>query len=580
MHAHSIAAILALSLVPSLLAQTTPAPCFEPALGVNLGLGDDQVSQGNALGFSFPGPGNTVVTAIDISSNGFIWLGSNANSDCCNGYVPGFLTDMPRIAPFWTDLYPPASTSGVWFNTFPATATTLARAVVTWDQIPEIGMTTPFTVQLQLLADGSFTFQYDTSVSNVNHDVLIGCTEGIAAVGSPVDFSTITSQNPYLSGTDPTIYELQSLTFDMAGGSYEFLPNGAGGYIVIDRPSCVQIPARVQTFGRGCPKPAVVYEQFDFQNQIDLSNTAINFVGSPTGGYVAIPGTGFFTPTSAPIATGDDVVTGPFTLPFTFAYPGGSTNQIDISSNGFLWLQTGNFDPRCCSGYSAGFVADAASIAALWQDLNPSQGGSVHFDVDPSNTEVHITWMNVPEYFNTGTNTVQITLRSDSSFQLSYGTVANVSHDCLVGFSQGGGAADPGSIDFSASLPFTLGSGGIPLALNAQVGSMPIYGTNFVMETTDFPANSVFGVMALGFGQFVPGVDLGSFGMPGCEQNITLDATLFFALTSNPAPFSFAVPNNTAFGGVKINAQAVTLSPGANAAGALTSNGLQMTIGS
>ena len=81
MQRHISAAFFAAILGSYALAQT-PAPCFESNLGTNLGLGDDQVSQGNALGFTFNGPGNTAVTAIDISSNGFIWLGSNPNSEC------------------------------------------------------------------------------------------------------------------------------------------------------------------------------------------------------------------------------------------------------------------------------------------------------------------------------------------------------------------------------------------------------------------------------------------------------------------------------------------------------------------
>ena len=571
-------AAFAAALSPALLAQITPAPCFEANLGANLALGDDQVSQGNALGFSFTGPGGAAVTAIDISSNGFVWLASNPNAACCNGDLTTFLTDMPRIAPLWMDLYPPGG-NGVYFNTFPATTTSLARAVVTWYQIPEYGTTNPLTVQLQLLEDGSFTFTYDTSTSNTLHTALVGCTEGVTAVGNAVDFSGINSTNPHFSGTNPTIQEEFIQTFDIAGASYEFIPNGTGGYIVLDRPSCTVYAARVSTFGIGCPKPAVSYELFDATNLIDLSNTAIDFIGGPNTGYVAIPSTGFFTPVSAPIASGDDVVSGPFTLPFTFAFPGGSTNQIEISSNGFVWLSTGNFNSRCCTGDPAAFCFDPASLAALWQDLNPSQGGTVHFDVDPNNTEVHITWLNVPEYFNQGSNTAQITLRSDSSFRLSYGAVANIAHDCLVGFSQGNGAVDPGSIDFSASLPFQIGAGGLPLALAAQTGSLPVYGSNFVLETSSFPANSVFGVMAFGLQQLAPSIDLGPLGMPGCEQSISLDSTQFFALTNNPAPFTFPIPNNTAFGGVVLKAQSVTLSPGANAAGAITSNGVQFTIG-
>jgi hypothetical protein len=569
----SPAALLAASLATSLAAQ---APCFESNLGSNLGLGDDAVAQNLPLGFTFPGPGNVQVTDISVSSNGFVWLGSSFDSGCCNGDQFAFVSGLPRIAPVWMDLYPPSG-NGVFFNTFPAAPGVPARAVITWDQVPEYANNVPFTVQLQLFDNGSFTFLYDGNVTNAWHTMLVGVTEGNNATPNSIDFSSISSSNPYLSGANPTLFEEQSQVFDLAGSSYQFLPNGSGGYIVLDRPNCAM--GRVTKFGRGCPQPAVAYELFDWQNLIDLSNTAIDFVGNATAGYVAIPTTGFFTGYSNVVPAGDDTVSGPYTLPFTFTFPGGSTNQIDISSNGFLWLSTGNWDPRCCYGDPTTFLNDGPSIAALWQDLNPNNGGNVYFDVDPNGTEVHITWANVPEYYNTGANTAQITLRSDGSFRLSWQNVANVSHDCLVGFSQGNGALDPGSIDFSAALPFTMSAGGAPLALDPQFGSRPQIGGTFTMEIGSYPASSLFGVMALGLIQHLTGIDLTGLGMPGCRQHVSLDATQFVPLLQNPAPFAMTLPNNTAFLGLELQAQALTLSPGVNALGVVSSNGLTLRVG-
>src|ERR1044072_3307076 len=63
-----------LALAAGLAAQS--APCFETSLGANIGAGDDTVSYTRALGFTFPGPAGPVTT-IDISSNGFVWLGTH-----------------------------------------------------------------------------------------------------------------------------------------------------------------------------------------------------------------------------------------------------------------------------------------------------------------------------------------------------------------------------------------------------------------------------------------------------------------------------------------------------------------------
>ncbi len=570
------AAALAAALSVSVRAQASGAPCFETNLGTNLQLGDDAVAANNVLGFTFPGPGGAQVTSIDISSNGFVWLGSNTANGCCGGWLQDFLTNTARIAPMWSDLYPPGG-NGVFFNTFPATPSSLARAVVTWDQIPEFGNTAPMTVQLQLFADGSMVFVYDANCSNLYHNVLVGVTEGTAAVANAVDFSGIGVTAPHISGTNPTIHEELSSTFDIAGKSFEFLPNGQGGYIVVDRPTCAF--ANVSSFGLGCPKPAVSYELFTATNPIDLSNATIDFLAAQGSGYAAVPSTGFFTGYTNAIATGDDVVTGPFQLPFSFAFPGGSTTAIDVSSNGFVWLSTGNWNSRCCYGDPATFVTDPASIAVLWQDLNPSQGGQIYFDVDPSNTAVHITWLNVPEYYNSGTNTCQLTLRSDGSFRMAWQGVANVSHDCLVGFSQGNGAIDPGSRDLSTSLPFVFGPGGTPLSLAPQTGSRPVIGTTFTMEIDRITAGSTLGAMVFGFNALVPGLDLSPLGMPGCEQNISLDASSFFPLLTTPATFPFAVPNSSGLVGYTLYAQAGTVTPGINLPGVAVSNGLAIQLG-
>src|SRR5580765_7204003 len=92
----------------SMLAQSVP--CFEPAFGTNIGAGDDTVSFNNALGFTFPGPSGPV-TAIDMSSNGVVWLGTNPvnGSECCSGNPTGLTAGNPRVAGYWMDLYPPGA---------------------------------------------------------------------------------------------------------------------------------------------------------------------------------------------------------------------------------------------------------------------------------------------------------------------------------------------------------------------------------------------------------------------------------------------------------------------------------------
>jgi len=573
MRTQTLAALVVASLVPALCAQgAIGAPCFVTQFGTNLNLSDDSVSLNNALGFTFPGPAGNVA-AISVSSNGFVWLGSNSNSECCNGYLPSFLTSMARIAPVWMDLNP-SQTGAVWFNTFPASGSQPASAVVTWDSVPEFSETAPMTIQLQMFADGSFTFLYDSACYNFWHTMLNGVTQGGTAVANPVDFSGITGGTPHLSGTNPTVEEEQTQVFDVAGRSFAFIPNGTGGYIVLDRPGCTL--ANTETYGHGCPSPSAGYEFFPVPALIDLSNIAIDFTPTGGGGFVAIPGTGFFTGYTNSQAFFDDEVRGPYALGFTFPFPGGSTSAIDISSNGFIWMQTGNTDSRCCSGYPAGFLADPASIAALWMDLYPPGGGSIYFDTTPG--EAHITWAGVPEYFNGPPQTAQITLRSNGSFRLAYGVVNNSNHDVLVGYSQGNVLVDPGSHDFSAG-PVIINAGGAPMALRSQPGSRPVLGTTYTMDIDQSTNGAIVGIMLFGGTGFNPGIDLTVIGMPGCELYASLDVMLTVVLPGPVTPFPIGIPNIPALAGSLLFGEAAALVPTANPLGLATSNGIKLTVG-
>jgi len=513
------------------------------------------------------------VTSIDISSNGFVWLGSSFDSACCNGNEFDFLAGLPRIAAMWTDLYPPAG-GDVYFNTFAASGGQPASAAITWLDVPEIGQPTPQTVQLQLFADGSFLITYDGRVANVFHDALVGVTAGNTAAANAIDFSSILPSSPLDTGTNPSAYEVQSFTFDLTGKSYAFLPNGTGGYLIFQQAACTF--ASATSYGVGCPKPATSYELFPLANTFDLSNTAIEFFPNGLGGYIAIPSTGFFTPTSANLGFSDDEVQGPFTLPFSFPFPGGSTSVIDIASNGFVWLSTGNFDSRCCFGDPAAFIADPASIAVLWQDLFPPGGGTIHFDTVGA-TEAHITWSNVPEFGTPGSaNTAQLTLRSDGSWRLSYGACDNVNHDLLVGITQGTSQIDPGSTDYSAGV-FQVGNGGTPLRLSAA--TLPSLGTTLQMDVDQVSAGSLLGVLILGFNQVNPGVDLTFLGMPGCDLYATLDTQLPFPLAGPVTTLPLPIPATPSLAGFTFATQAATFTPAANAFGFLSSNGVSLTVG-
>ena len=239
MHLTSSAALCALLTAAPLLAQT---PCFETNLGTNLNLTDDSVATNRALGFSFPF-GASTVTAVSVSSNGFVWLGNSTDSACCNGDVNAFLSGLARIAGLWTDL-DPGSNGGVFFNTFPG------RAVITWNQVPEYGVGVPFTFQIQLLSTGAVTMFWDGTVGVTGHTALVGITPGGGAANPGArDYSATL---PFNTGTVATVFEsFPANSFDLRGRVIDFTPNGQGGYAVTAHTGCQF--ASFQQYGLGCP---------------------------------------------------------------------------------------------------------------------------------------------------------------------------------------------------------------------------------------------------------------------------------------------------------------------------------------
>src|SRR5690606_19179874 len=142
-------------------------------------------------------------------------------------------------------------------------------------------------------------------------------------------------------------------------------------------------------------------------------------------------------------------------LGFTFPFGGAFYDSVCVSSNGFLYLhdstgtQPAPTASRCCNGDVSSLLSSTnPMICPLWQDHNPNAGGTVNFNaVGPF---ALITWDNVPEYGQPVANTYQVALFPNGTIEIRYGSIANVNHVALIGWSPGNGATDPGNSDLSA----------------------------------------------------------------------------------------------------------------------------------
>ncbi len=357
--------------------------------------------------------------------------------------------------------------------------------------------------------------------------------------------------------------------------------------------------AHYVSIGDGCYfRPHAFYESFPASALApDLANTAQQWVNVGTN-YIIVPSGAAFVPSTSPSlsagaygasssANWDDAISAPFTLPFTFNYPGGSTNDITISSNGCVYLAavTSNSYDVCGAAYGSvvPFRDQAPRLCAYFHDLDLSVGGSLHYDVDPANQFVRITWTAVPEWpVASALNTMQITLEANGNVTVVIGVVRNTSvgngNNALWGFTPGLGSRLAPPVDISASMPYTTGDGAIPPVLS--MSARPVLGTTPNIVTTNVTPGTIIQILAAGdVLQPVP-VDLGFLGMPGCALNVNPFVFLTNIITGNNTfEQPLAIPLNPSLQNVQLVFQGAPLTAGLNAFGIILSNGICVRIG-
>lgn len=215
-------------------------PGLDPAtLGTDIAAADDTVNPSHALGFTFPYPdGVGSTTVIDIAPNGYIYLeaGTNTSSRCCNGVdtsgvpVADFFAATPSFALFGQDLNVSTTSAtgngAIFFQTDNSSV-----ATITWFEAGEFGNAGSMnTCSIQLHVDGRVTMTWN-DVDLLTHRALVGYSpgNGVADPG-PVDFT----MQPITGSAGVPIYQgFLNSPFPLDGQTIEFIPDGAGSYIVI-----------------------------------------------------------------------------------------------------------------------------------------------------------------------------------------------------------------------------------------------------------------------------------------------------------------------------------------------------------
>jgi hypothetical protein len=505
--------------------------------GTSVGGGDDEIVGPLDLGFSFTMPDGTVVTTVDVDTNGRIAAGGTLVSDFSET-VGEFLAGPSSICAYWDDLTDANGLDDQVFLSKPFPG----LAVITWADTDEFGLAgLPFTVQVQLRANNSITIVWDARAAQQNGDCLVGITEGgLGASVSEVDFSVLADGSTLSGGA--TIYEsFSSSDFDLSAGfapssGIVFTPNGSG----YDVTGNVPIPARLTRGRRACPTIA------------PISKTL-----TPNGGgYILFDGGVVDTDYALgeSIALADDG-TATRTLSFAFPLPGGgSASAFEIDSNGRVFvesaLEASDFTPSVGE-----FLGDSvAQICPLWVDLDPTSGGTVWFHDDGTGTSASVTWEGIPEFSEDIPNTLQLVLYPTGVIEFHYlDLTIQTDSPTLIGVSPGNGAADPGEIDFSAA-GFPFGAVGYEFFGSTEdtdfddkpndsitiLATRPVLGQTFVADIDDDRGTAIAAAYFFGFptGVITPSIPLGilDVGLSSCEllSDLAAPGAVFFAPIGTP----------------------------------------------
>jgi hypothetical protein len=438
------------------------------------------------------------------------------------------------------------------------------------------------------LAPGNYGFALKSVLCSHGYTNGTGCTSSTIP-GSCTNSTFSTPEMTLRGGAAQNVF--------LAGGIFSpRIFNGAITYTVGGTPITF---AQRQPYGNGCYARYRSFYEFmpSTATGQDLSNTSFLLTyDSSSNRYINITGgTTPVTPVTSPSLghTDDSVVTVNLLNAQPIIYPdvtgpGLALTTVEMCSN--MYVNLNGTNPNTSNPTVAEWLAGTPRIGNH-HDADPSVGGTTHYDYDVATGAHLFTWNGVFDFgIAASPNTMQLAFFANGNVEFRFGAMSLLGGGgwpTLVGYSPGQSALDPGSIDITASFPFSTSSiDQNPLTLSGDVN--PVLGST-VNLTTSGETGLSLGLCFFGLSDLPPfspvGLDLGVIGAPGCVANIdttqavgNLISNLGLPGTSMTVPFG--VPSSLAFIGTSLFTQSAWVDATQNPGGIITSNALRLRIGS
>jgi hypothetical protein len=209
------------------------------------------------------------------------------------------------------------------------------------------------------------------------------------------------------------------------------------------------------------PGPEEYYNGGEESNSDDVTDSVL--LSAAAGGTIDGVDAIFNTPPPGdPLDVADDGFVQLF-LPFTFTMCGQDFDSVFVNANGNVTFGAGDGD---FTPSAQEFLQGPARVAPMWDDLNPSVGGAVTFDIRNNARTFVVQYQDVPDWTTGAPNSFEVYLRENTSgvpgltnpFEVRYGDIGT--DDGLAGFSCGAFATSSfeAPTDISAILPERVGN--------------------------------------------------------------------------------------------------------------------------
>lgn len=226
----------------------------------------------------------------------------------------------------------------------------------------------------------------------------------------------------------------------------------------------------------------------------------------------------------------------------------------------------------------------AGNVTYLHYGLARGEGGTVYAIYSKRTQEQHQNlYMRIYAAGTALTPEVPLVLGTEvDAFTVVCGVRSENLHSSLMALVSGTPPSQPqGRVQFvsGGTLARTLrfGSscqGSLPDLPRLSSQTLPAGGTTYVVGADRLPANS-FGLMLVGGALNRPPIALDALGLPGCQVFANVWGTLgFVANAGGAATLQLSIPNGPGYANLPLYFAALVLAPGANAAGAVSTNAL------